>query len=261
MEHDDLTIVLPTLNEAGNIRPLVERLHEVLPGSRVIVVDDSSTDGTRDAVRALMAMTPRLELVAREGIPCLTESIMAGVRAAATQYVAWMDADFSHPPEVLKELHSAARRSGCAVASRYPRRRRGEAAGEKRRSLQNDSMLSSVLSAVLNFGIYRVLRLHVTDYTSGFIVCRRSLIANHDFVGDYGEYFIELMHYLELGGVEIREIPYQSPPRAWGESKTGTTVAKLVRRGLKYLWMLAWLNFARRPSGRASQALASRKRD
>ncbi len=100
----------------------------------------------------------------------------------------------------------------------------------------------------------------MTDYTSGFIVCRRALIADHEFVGDYGEYFIELVHYIDRSGVDIEEIPYESPPRTWGESKTGTTVAKLVRRGLRYLWMLMRLTFARRPSGRAGPALASRKR-
>jgi dolichol-phosphate mannosyltransferase len=257
--HDDLTIVLPTLNEAGNVRPLVEQLQEVLSGSRVIVVDDGSTDGTAEVVRAMAETTSRLELIARTGRPCLTRSIMEGVRAARTDYVAWMDADFSHPPPVLRELHALARSCGCAVASRYLAPAPDSGGGSATRSLQNDSLLSSVLSALLNFGIYRVLRLGVTDYTSGFIVCRRDLLAGHEFVGDYGEYFIEIVYFLDRSGVEIRELPYQSPPRSWGESKTGTTIPKLVRRGVKYLWLLLRFMLPRRVFGRASLAV-SRKR-
>jgi hypothetical protein len=169
-----------------------------------------------------------------------------------------MDADFSHPPPVLRELHALARTCGCAVASRYltPAPAAG---GTKKRSLQNDSLLSSALSAVLNFCIYRVLRLGVTDYTSGFIVCRRSLIAEHEFVGDYGEYFIELVHFLDRSGVAIRELPYESPPRTWGESKTGTNLPKLVRRGVRYLWLVLRLTLPRRVFGGAS-LVVSRKR-
>jgi hypothetical protein len=83
--------------------------------------------------------------------------------------------------------------------------------------------------------------LKITDYTSGFIVCRRDVLANHVLTGDYGEYFIELVFYLTRRGVDMREVYYESPPRLSGESKTGAKLVPLMRRGVKYLWLVGRL--------------------
>lgn len=225
-----LTIILPTLNEEGNIALLISALLGVLPDVHIIVVDDNSTDNTASLVRAIEEEQPHVRLIVRNGVPCLTQSIMTGVQEARTDYVAWMDADFSHPPEVMAQLFTLAQLCGCAIATRY--------AGQNSANndeLQNDSLLSSVLSSALNFLIRNILQLHITDYTSGFIVCRRDILKDHQFVGDYGEYFIEILYFIDRMGIAIRELPYQSPPRTSGESKTGTTIFKLMRRGVKYL--------------------------
>jgi hypothetical protein len=102
-------------------------------------------------------------------------------------------------------------------------------------------MLAAGLSAVLNFSVNRILQLKITDYTSGFIVCRRDVLANHVLTGDYGEYFIELVFYLTRRGVDMREVYYESPPRLSGESKTGAKLVPLMRRGVKYLWLVGRL--------------------
>jgi dolichol-phosphate mannosyltransferase len=213
----------------------------VLPDARVIVSDDGSTDGTRDVVLALAASGKPITLIARSGRPCLTGSIQDGIDAARSDYVAWMDADLSHPAALLPALLDAARGPGCAIASRF-------AVGGKQKKSGNDtpdSPLAIVLSGILNFMVHRWLRLDVSDYTSGFIVCRRALLEPHRLVGDYGEYFIELMYYLSRSGVRVAELAYESPPRVWGESKTGTSLGKLVRRGIKYLWLTVRLHLPR----------------
>ncbi|MGC4087321.1 MAG: glycosyltransferase [Polyangiaceae bacterium] len=238
----DLTIVLPTLNEAGNIESLANRLLEVLPGSRVIVVDDNSSDGTPDVVSKLAAQNPQVSLIARTVTPCLTDSIQAGIAAATTDYVAWCDADHSHPPEVMRQLYDVAKVSGCCIATRY-----AESVESFRDRLPKGEMLAAALSGVLNFSVSHLLRLKITDYTSGFIVCRRSLLAEHALQGDYGEYFIELMYYLTRRGVDLREVHYESPPRQWGESKTGASHLLLIRRGVKYLWLVTRLILNRSP--------------
>ncbi|HEX7450828.1 MAG TPA: hypothetical protein VF294_01005, partial [Polyangiaceae bacterium] len=76
---------------------------------------------------------------------------------------------------------------------------------------------------------------------SGFIVCRRQLLVGHSLTGDYGEYFIELMYYLTRRGVDLKEVYYESPPRKAGESKTGSSLVPLMRRGVKYLWLVSRL--------------------
>lgn len=240
-----LTVVLPTLNEAGNIGPITSAIWAAVPGARVIVSDDGSTDGTRERVEALALEGRPVALLARTGRPCLTASIQDGVDAAATEWVAWMDADLSHPPALLPALLWAAAPSGCAIATRFA----GGGGNGRAEEPTSDSVLARVLSAILNFLIHRLLRLTVTDYTSGYIVVRRDLLLQHRLVGDYGEYFIELMFWLSRRGVATAEVPYESPPRTWGESKTGPNLRTLVRRGVRYLWLTFRLLLPRRVFG------------
>lgn len=232
----DLTVVLPTLNEAGNIEALIADLQSTMPGCSVVVVDDNSSDGTPELVRKLAESNQALRLIARTVKPCLTDSIQAGIDATSTDFVAWMDADHSHPPAVMRKLVEIARVSGCCIATRY-----ADASQSFTERLPKGEMLAAGLSAVLNFSVKRVLRLNITDYTSGFIVCRRDLLIGHPLFGDYGEYFIELMYYLTRRGVDLREVYYESPPRRSGESKTGSSILPLMRRGVKYVWLVGRL--------------------
>lgn len=236
-QFSDLTVILPTLNEAGNLESLIEGLGRELPGCQVIVVDDNSSDGTPDLVRQIAARNASVRLIARHVTPpCLTDSIQAGIVASSTAYVAWMDADHSHPPAVMRKLYDGAQISGCCIGTRY-----AAAADSFASRLPKGEMLAAGLSAVLNVSVNRILRLKITDYTSGFIVCRRDLLENHALTGDYGEYFIELVFYLTRRGVDLREVYYESPPRMSGESKTGASLLPLMRRGVKYLWLVGRL--------------------
>ena len=237
----ELTVILPTLNEAGNLRRLVSGIWSSVPDADIIVVDDGSTDGTPAVAAELMAESPRLRLRARTGRPCLKASIAEGIAAAATPYVAWMDADLSHPPELLPELLSGARASGCAVATRYA------GGGDAGRGLpRSHADLVLVLSRYLSSRTRAWLHLPVTDCTSGFIVCRRDLIADHELVGDYGEYFIELMWFLSRRSIDIVDVPFVSPPRTWGESKTGASLPLIFKRGSRYLWLALTLRILAR---------------
>jgi dolichol-phosphate mannosyltransferase len=233
---NDLTVILPTLNEVGNLEMLVAELGRVMPGCQVIVVDDNSSDGTPELATKISESNASVRLIARHVTPCLTDSIQAGIEATTTEYVAWLDADHSHPPAVLRKLYDVARDCGCCIGTRY-----AHAEDSTALRLPKGEMLAAGLSAILNFSVNRVLRLKVTDYTSGFIVCRRSLLSGHPLTGDYGEYFIELMYYLTRRGVDLKEIYYESPPRMSGESKTGSSLIPLMRRGAKYLWLVSRL--------------------
>lgn len=251
MIYNNLTVVLPTLNEEGNIGSLIKKLREELPGISILVVDDNSVDKTALIASQMSQGNNNISVIVRKEKPCLTKSIQTGVRRTKTDYVAWMDADFSHPPAVLKELYTNAQSTGCSIASRWKKD------GKKiiNSDVQNDTFLAAVLSSILNFFVYHILRLKITDYTSGFIVCKTDLIKNHDFVGDYGEYFIELMYFLDRQGVTIRELSYDSPPRKSGYSKTGTNIFKLMRRGIKYIIMIARILLPKKLFGHLSYAI------
>lgn len=234
--YENLTVILPTLNEVGNLETLIAEIGRVAPGSQVVVVDDNSSDGTPALVQKLIETNPRVRLIARTVKPCLTDSIQLGIEAANTEYVAWMDADHSHPPSLLIQLFDTALSTGCCIATRY-----AQAEDSFAQRLPKGEMLAAGLSAVLNFGVNRMLRLKITDYTSGYIVCRRDLLKNHRLTGDYGEYFIDLMYYLTRHGVDLKEVYYESPPRMSGESKTGSSLIPLMRRGVKYIWLVSRL--------------------
>ncbi len=103
-----LTIVLPTFNEADNVRNLVPELFSMYPGSRIIVVDDSSRDGTGAVVEEMAKRYPGLRLIERKNTSRgLTASVMEGILAVETPYFINMDADFQHPPETVAALYAA----------------------------------------------------------------------------------------------------------------------------------------------------------
>ena len=253
----NLTVILPTLNEAGNILSLTERIWTVLPNSIIVVVDDGSTDDTQTQVLGLKAQGKAITLIARTAKPCLTDSLNEGIAAATTEYVAWMDADLSHPPELLPQLYEASLTSGCSIATRFAN------GGSYKKNTKDtpDSFLATILSLFMNIIVHKWLSLSISDYTSGFIVVRRSLLTGHKLYGDYGEYFIELMYYLSRTGVRIGEVAYHSPPRQWGESKTGSSLPLLFRRGLKYLWLSIRLKLPTTLFGRLSMARPDSKRN
>src|SRR2546429_3652461 len=103
-------VCIPTYNEASNILPLVELVHEAAPDADVLVIDDASPDGTGDLVRDRMLKDARLELMARPTKLGLGTAYMAGF-AFGLQHdydsVLTMDSDFSHPPDRIPALMAA----------------------------------------------------------------------------------------------------------------------------------------------------------
>lgn len=102
-----VSIVIPTVNEADNIDPLFERIFAAdIPEDvsiEIVVVDDSSTDDTRDRVRNWARQKP-VRLVCREDRDGLAKAVVIGARASAYEYVLVMDADLSHPPEKIAAM-------------------------------------------------------------------------------------------------------------------------------------------------------------
>src|ERR1700736_6984854 len=100
-------VCIPTYNEASNILPLVQRVHEAAPDADVLVIDDASPDGTGELVRDQMLKDARLEIMSRPGKLGLGTAYMAGF-AYGLQHgygsVLTMDSDFSHPPDRIPAL-------------------------------------------------------------------------------------------------------------------------------------------------------------
>ncbi len=234
-----VSIVLPTYNEAGNIELLIERTLAALgntPGGvEVVVVDDDSPDGTWRLVAAIAGRDPRVRLVHRRNESGLTSAISRGIREARGAWVGWMDCDLSMPPEDWPQLAGAlADGADMAVGSRYV-----PGGGDVAHSLAGRAF-----SRIINIYAGLVLDWSIKDYTSGFILARRDVFERIDLRGDYGEYCIDMLYRAKKAGFTIRELPYLCVPREAGESKTAANVWGYLTRGVNYVTAVLKLRFS-----------------
>ena len=218
-----VSIVIPTLNEAENIDPLLERLCAAIEprafDAEILVVDDGSTDGTRERVRA-WAQRANMRLIARDHERGLAGAVLAGARAARGSVVVVIDADLSHPPERLPALVEPvlAGERDLVIGSRHVR---GGSIPDWPVTRRIASRLASLLAWPL---------VDVRDPMSGYFAVRRDRLLDVDL--DAKGYKIGL-EILAAGGPDLRvsEVPIVFHDRAHGESKldTGVLLAYLDR--------------------------------
>lgn len=236
--HPQISIILPTYNEAGNIELLIDRtlvaLGDYPGGVEVVVVDDDSPDGTWRLVVEKVATDPRIRLIHRTMEKGLTSAISRGICEARGQWVGWMDCDLSMPPEAWSRLADVlAQGAGMAVGSRYVPGGADVA----------HSFVGRTFSRIINLGAGLVLDGSIKDYTSGFILGRHEIFDKIDLRGDYGEYCIDLLYRVKKAGYTIRELPYRCVPREAGESKTATNMWGYLKRGVNYVQTVWRLRF------------------
>ena len=209
-------ICIPTYNEASNILPLVQRVHEAAPDADVLVIDDASPDGTGELVRDQMLKDARLEIMSRPGKLGLGTAYMAGF-AYGLQHgyasVLTMDSDFSHPPERIPALIAAVDAGAhLAVGSRYV----------PGGAIQGWAPGRRVLSGTANFVARQLLRLHTHDCTGGFrcysLRALQFLVTQPLRSSGYSA-LVELLTRCERAGLTIVELPITFTDRTVGQSK------------------------------------------
>lgn len=206
-----LTVVVPTYREAAGITGFLERLLAALERSgrtfEVIVVDDASPDGTADLADA--ALPERLgRVLRRQGPRSLSRSVLDGFGAARGECLAVMDADGSHPPELLERLLAEVQ-DGADVAWASRTTQDGSAPG-----LSWVRQLVSGLAGSLVAGLTPV-----SDPTSGFFLLRREVIegVTLDPIG----WKIGLEVLCRGRASKVAEVPFRFEERAAGRSKFG----------------------------------------
>ena len=232
-----LTVILPTYNERENITILIAGiLASVHTPVQVLVVDDDSPDGTWQVVQEIATQEPRVRLLHRTTERGLTSAIWAGIQAADTDAVSWMDCDLAMPPEtiplLLDRLNAGA---DVAIGSRYVRG--GKDVGH--------SFMARAFSVTINTFASLLLGWGVRDYTSGFVAARRSVFDEIRLQGDYGEYCIDLLGRAQRFGLRVQEVPYICGSRLHGESKTGADIGDYLRKGWKYVMTVLKLAIGR----------------
>jgi dolichol-phosphate mannosyltransferase len=166
----ELAIILPTLNESGNLGPLIERIDASLgsAGWEVLIVDDDSADGTADEGRALALEDPRVRVIQRIGRRGLASAAIEGFCATAAPFVAVMDADHQHDPALLPGMLEALK-SGDAqicVASRF---------AEGASIAEWNEPERERLSGLANKAVRWITGVTLTDPMSGYFMLSSSL--------------------------------------------------------------------------------------
>ena len=227
-------MVLPTYNERETIEVLLTRLLEALEGTdvEVIVVDDSSPDGTGELVQWLVSADPRVRLRTRAGKLGLAGAVFDGVAESQGAYVCVMDADLSHDPAHVPGMLAKAQEGfDLVIGSRY-------VAGA---AIENWPFLRRVVSRVITVAARALLRLPARDILSGFVVCRRAVLEEMStrFSARGFKFLVEVMatHPRLL----IYEWPITFRDRMGGRSKAGAREGiELARLCLRLLgWKAA----------------------
>jgi dolichol-phosphate mannosyltransferase len=217
MEPLRLSIVLATLNERANLPEVIARIErQSLPSYEIVVVDDGSSDGTREYVRDHAARDGRLRLLSHEGKQTTLRAQCQGIEASAGQFVVVMDADLQHPPELLPAMVTAlVDGSVLVIASRYAR---GGSAGPRTPFRWAVSRGAEWLSKIL-LPPARV----VSDPVSGYFGFRREIWSPLNPL--YRGYKLVIFLLVMAEGQRISEVGFSFTPRPEGASKVTGSIA------------------------------------
>ena len=233
-------LILPTFNEAENIAPLVEAVQAELPaGARVLIVDDSSPDGTGEIADRLAAERERVAVLHRPLREGLGPAYIAGFRealAGGAELILEMDADFSHEPAYLPRLLEAAEDADLVIGSRYVDGGGVGDWGAMRRAISRGG------SAYARF----VLGVPINDLTGGFKCFRREVLEAIDLdeVQSKGYAFqVELTYRAVQKGFRVVEVPIVFRDRRVGASKMSRAIVA------EAIWRVPLLRFGPRRDG------------
>ncbi|MCL5680353.1 MAG: glycosyltransferase [Candidatus Marsarchaeota archaeon] len=222
-DYSKLTIIIPTLNEAKNIKILIGKLLQMYKGVHIIVVDDGSTDATK-AETLFFSKKADVKFLDRsnEKVHGLTASVLDAAQAVNTRDIIVMDADLQHPPEKVKKIAQA---------------------------LESCNLVIGIREEVKDWGVYRKLvsksvstfcnvvfairgKKTSNDIMSGFFgiksVFFKSIIRKHkdSYIGTGYKVLLETLKFID-SSEKVIEVPYTGfHDRVYGKSKAGTRQLK-----------------------------------
>jgi len=223
-----ISLIVPTLNEAENLRPLVERIAGALGGQayEILIVDDNSQDDTPEICAKLAQTYPLRLLIRHQPANGLSGAVLHGMTQAKGQILLVMDADLQHPPEKIPELIQKLEQDGAdfAIGSRYV----------PGASMQQEWSLPRRINSWVATLLARPFAGAVSDPMSGFFALRRSTYERALRLTPLGyKIGLELICKCRVG--RVREVPIHFATRQRGESKL------TVKQQFKYLEHLSRL--------------------
>jgi len=216
-----IVMVIPTYNEVDNLASIVQRLRTAVPEVDVLVVDDSSPDGTGDLADRLAAHDAAVRVLHRASKAGLGAAYLNGFQVTLEQgydVIGEMDADGSHQPEQLHRLLAVLTEADLVLGSRWV----------PGGSVVNWSKFREALSRGGNTYTRLLLGIPVRDATGGFRLFRRTTLEALDLaeVESVGYCFQADLAWRTLAaGLQVREVPIDFVDRVRGKSKMSPEVA------------------------------------
>ncbi len=223
-----LSVILPTFNEKENIVPLIELIRRVANPFEVIVVDDNSSDGTKELLHKKYPHQPDIKIIINNPRLGLTPSLQKGIDCASGEYIAWMDADFSHPPQLLLTMLTEINKYDIIVGSWL------SFGGHDFRKEKTHK----VFSYLLNFLCRIIFGNKIHTFTSGYILTKKNILNKIRLKGNYGEYCIDFLVRAVRLGKSVYEVPFDCYSRKNGQTKTAPNIRQFIKNGSGYLWTI-----------------------
>ena len=228
-----ISIILPKYNESKNIIDILKQIKNSLPQniiSQTIVVDDNSPDGTGKIVEEYILNFKKItnhtiDIIHRTTKTGLSSAIFNGIQKATGETIVVMDADHSHPPQIIPKMIESLKKShyDIVIASRYVK-------GGK---IKDWSASRKLISKIATKIAKSFLNVEQKDPMSGFFAFKKIILNNSKF--DLIGYKILLEMLVKTKNVKILEIPYTFTDRKFGQSNLDT---KVIFGYLKAVWKL-----------------------
>ena len=228
-----ISIILCTYNEAPFIEETIDEINNNIKNVEIILVDDSSTDGTFEKAKKIN--NPNLKIYSRK-FRGLASAFLLGLINSSGDIVGWVDSNMKSAAAKLPEMIDRLNNNDIVLLSRYV-----EGGDDKRDKFR------SFASRFLNW-IYRLtLSKKIKDYTSGMFVMKRDVLlkAVPNCFG-HGEFFVEFIYKALKRGAKIHEMPFVHQADLIKHSKTAPNLFHFIHLGLHYISVIFYAHTRRK---------------
>lgn len=218
--YKNIAVVIPSYNEVKNLSILIKEIYKALPGSKVIIVDDSSREENN---KLILILKPYKEVkmisrFSKEGRgSAVIEGFKYSLKNKNIDYIFEMDSDLAHDPKEFKRFINEINvyPYDLVIGSRYK-------SGGK---IENIEKNRTIMSRLINYFLYFWLNIKISDYTSGFRLYSRRAVAFVSKTKLRSKGFItlsEIAYLLYKNGYSISEVPITWNYRRYGKSNVNT---------------------------------------
>ena len=223
------SIILCTYNEVHHIKKTVEQIQNTIENLELIIVDDNSTDGTKDIINEINKDN-KFKVIIREKSRGLASAFLRGVIESSGDNIGWLDTNMIESIPKFKEMTETLKlNNDIVILSRYV-----EGGDDKRNPIR--SLSSKYFNILCRF----ILRLPIKDLTSGIFIMKRNVINEVTFLGyGHGEFFVEFLYNANKKGFKIVEVPFtQKKDEDLSNSKSSPNLFKFFYLGTLYIFRI-----------------------